>query len=72
LHKGGRHKMKLRTVNGTKCYRIIDIKKELSKEDWKEFKSWIRGQTVMIGNNIISSEQEILVYKYDYDRWRQK
>ena len=64
--------MKLRTVNGTKCYRIIDIKKELSKEDWKEFKSWIRGQTVMIGNNIISSEQEILVYKYDYDRWRQK
>ena len=57
--------MKLIDRDGVKGYLLNDIKKELTKKEYKSFKEFMRGQTVMIVDN------DQLVYKWDFDRWKE-
>ena len=59
--------MKLIKYKETKGYYLIDIKKILSKQYYKDFTKWYTGQTGMIIGMII--DEKYLVYKCDYDKW---
>lgn len=56
-------KMPLIKSEGIEGYYMKDIKKELNKEEYKNFLNFMRGQTIAVIND------EELVYKWDYDRY---
>ena len=56
--------MKVIKKGHSECYRESDIRKELSRKEFKSFSEWIFGSTVMKEGN------EFLIYKHDYDSWK--
>ena len=56
--------MKVIKKGHTECYRESDIRKELTRIEFKSFSEWIFGSTVMKEGN------EFLIYKQDYDSWK--
>ena len=52
---------------GFHYYLLRDIEAELSAERFADFSRWFAVKTGPIGNN-----DELAVYKYDYDHWVQR
>ena len=55
--------MKLINYKGIKGFYIEDLKRNLSKEKYRDFEEFLRFQTVALINN------KELVYLYDFKRW---